>query len=117
MEPLFLPGNIFLWEKDITENKKRQVIFLKRLLLLLTAFIMILSISIAFAEEDPDAVIREWEEKYGDQRLWDYQVNAAFAEHESWRYAWNPSMRPTLPDPDAIPAEDAEKLVVNTANN
>ena len=83
---------------------------MKRLLLLFTALIMILSTSIAFAEEDPDATIREWEEKYGDQRLWDYQVNAAFAEQESWRYAWNPSMRSMLPDPDAIPAEEAEKL-------
>ena len=83
---------------------------MKRLLLLFTALIMILSTSVAFAEEDPDATIREWEEKYGDQRLWDYQVNAAFAEQESWRYAWNPSMRPMLPDPDAIPAERLESL-------
>ncbi len=83
---------------------------MKRLLLLLTALIMIFSVSIVFAEENQDAVIREWEEKYGDQRLWDYQVNAAFAEQESWRYAWNPSMRPMLPDQDAIPAEEAEKL-------
>lgn len=60
---------------------------MKRLLLLFTALIMILFASVAFAEEDPDATIREWEEKYGDQRLWDYQLNAAFAEHESWRYA------------------------------
>ena len=64
-------------------------VILKRLLLLLAALIMILSASVAFAEEDPDAVIREWEEKYGDQRLWDYQINAAFAEQESWRY-WYP---------------------------
>ena len=47
---------------------------MKRLLLLLAALIMILSASVAFAEEDPDAVIHEWEEKYGDQRLWDYQI-------------------------------------------
>ena len=40
-------------------------VILKRLLLLLAALIMILSASVAFAEEDPDAVIREWEEKYG----------------------------------------------------
>ena len=85
-------------------------VILKRLLLLFTALIMILSASIAFAEEDPDAVLREWEEKYGDQRLWDYQINAAFAEQESWRYAWNPSMCPILPDYDAISAEEAEKL-------
>ena len=85
---------------------------MKRLLLLLTTLIMILSASIVFAEEDPDAVIREWEEKYGDQRLWDYQINAAFAEQESWRYAWNPSMRPMLPDQDAISAEEAEKLAI-----
>ena len=85
---------------------------MKRLLLLLTAFIMIFSASAAFAEEDPDAEIREWEEKYGDQRLWDYQINAAFAEQESWRYAWNPSMRPILPDHVAIPAEEAEKLAI-----
>ena len=26
MGRLFLPGNIFLWEKDITENEKKQVI-------------------------------------------------------------------------------------------
>ena len=81
---------------------------MKRLFLLLTGLILILSAPIAFAEED--AVIREWEEKYGDQRLWDYLINAAFAEQESWRYAWNPSMRPMLPDSDAIPAEEAEKL-------
>jgi hypothetical protein len=87
-------------------------VFLKRLLLLLTAFIMIFSASVAFAEEDSDAVINEWEEKYGDQRLWDYQVNAAFAEQESWRYAWNPSMRPMLPDQDAISAEEAENLAI-----
>ena len=61
---------------------------MKRLLLLLTTLIMILSASIVFAEEDPDAVIREWEEKYGDHRLWDYRVNAAFAKQESWRYHW-----------------------------
>ena len=85
-------------------------VILKRLLLLLAALIMILSASVAFSEEDPDTVTREWEEKYGDQRLWDYQINAAFAEQESWRYAWNPSMRPMLPDPDAIPAEEAEEL-------
>ena len=85
---------------------------MKRLLLLLTTLIMILSASIVFAEEDPDAVIREWEEKYGDQRLWDYLINAAFAEQESWRYAWNPSMRPMLPDQDAISAEEAEKLAI-----
>ena len=85
---------------------------MKRLWMLLTALIMILSASVAFAEEDPDAEIREWEEKYGDQRLWDYQINAAFAEQESWRYAWNPSMRPILPDHDAIPAEEAEKLAI-----
>ena len=85
---------------------------MKRLLLLLATLIMILSASVAFAEEDPDAEIREWEEKYGDQRLWDYQINAAFAEQESWRYAWNPSMRPILPDHDAIPAEEAEKLAI-----
>ena len=83
---------------------------MKRLLLLLTAFIMILFALTAFAEKDQDAVTLEWEEKYGDQRLWDYKVNTAFAEQESWRYAWNPSMRPMLPDPDAIPAEEAEKL-------
>lgn len=83
---------------------------MKRLLLILTALIMILFTSVALADEDPDAVILEWEGKYGDQRLWDYQVNAAFAEQESWRYAWNPSMRPMLPDPDAIPVEEAEKL-------
>ena len=85
---------------------------MKRLLLLLAALIMILSASVAFAEEDPDAVIHEWEEKYGDQRLWDYQINAAFAEQESWRYAWNPSMRPMLPDQDAISVEEAEKLAI-----
>ena len=61
-------------------------VVLKRLFLLLTGLIMILSAPIAFAEED--AVIREWEEKYGDQRLWDYLINAAFAEQESWRYAF-----------------------------
>lgn len=83
---------------------------MKKMLLLLTALIMLLSASVAFAEEDSDAVTREWEIKYGDQRLWDYQVNAVFAEKESWRYAWNPSMRPMLPDPDAISAEEAEKL-------
>ena len=49
---------------------------MKRLLLLLATLIMILSASVAFAEEDSDAVINEWEEKYGDQRLWDYQINA-----------------------------------------
>ena len=27
MGHLFLPGNIFLWEKDITENKKRRIVF------------------------------------------------------------------------------------------
>ncbi len=85
---------------------------MKKLLLFFTALIMILSVSIVFAEEEPDAAVREWEEKYGDQRLWDYQVNAAFAEQESWRYAWNPSMRPMMPDPDAISAEDAEKLAM-----
>ena len=90
---------------------------MKKMLLLLTALIMLLSASVAFAEEDSDAVTREWEIKYGDQRLWDYQVNAAFAEKESWRYAWNPSMRPMLPDPDApdpdaISAEEAEKLAI-----
>ena len=85
---------------------------MKRLLLLLAALIMILSASVAFTEEDPDAVIHEWEEKYGDQRLWDYQINAAFAEQESWRYSWNPSMRPMLPDQDAISAEEAEKLAI-----
>ena len=85
-------------------------VVLKRLFLLLTGLIMILSAPIAFAEED--AVIREWEEKYGDQRLWDYLINAAFAEQESWRYAWNPSMRPMLPDQDAISAEEAEKLAI-----
>ena len=85
---------------------------MKRLLLLLAALIMILSASVAFAEEDPDAVIREWEEKYGDQRLWDYLINAAFAEQESWRYAWNPSVRPMLPDQDAISAEEAENLAI-----
>ena len=52
-------------------------VILKRLWMFLTALIMILSSSVAFAEENPDEVIREWEEKYGDQRLWDYQVNAA----------------------------------------
>ena len=83
---------------------------MKRLLLLLAALITILSASVAFAEEDPDAEIREWENKYGDHRMWDYQVNAAFAEQESWRYAWNPSMAPMLPDEDAISAEEAEKL-------
>ena len=85
-------------------------VVLKRLFLLLTGLIMILSAPIAFAEED--AVIREWEEKYGDQRLWDYLINAAFAEQESWRYAWNPSIRPMLPDQDAISAEEAEKLAI-----
>ena len=85
---------------------------MKRLLLLLATLIMILSASVAFAEEDPDTVTREWEIKYGDQRLWDYQINAAFAEQESWRYAWNPSMRPMLPDQDAISAEEAEKLAI-----
>ena len=85
---------------------------MKRLLLLLATLIMILSASVVFAEEDPDAEIREWEEKYGGQRLWDYQINAAFAEQESWRYAWNPSMRPMLPDQDAISAEEAEKLAI-----
>ena len=49
---------------------------MKKMLLLLTALIMLLSASVAFAEEDSDAVTREWEIKYGDQRLWDYQVNA-----------------------------------------
>lgn len=83
---------------------------MKRLWMFLTALIMILSSSVAFAEENPDEVIREWEEKYGDQRLWDYQVNAAFAEQESWRYAWNPSTRPVLPDEDAIPADEAVEL-------
>ena len=85
---------------------------MKKMLLLLTALIMLLSASVAFAEEDSDAVTREWEIKYGDQRLWDYQINAAFAEQESWRYAWNPSMRPMLPDQDAISAEEAEKLAI-----
>ena len=85
-------------------------VVLKRLFLLLTGLIMILSAPIAFAEED--AVSREWEDKYGDQRLWDYLINAAFAEQESWRYAWNPSMRPMLPDQDAISAEEAEKLAI-----
>ena len=80
---------------------------MKRLWMLLTALIMILSASAAFGEEEPDEVIREWEEKYGDHYLWDYQINAAFADQESWRYAWNPSMRPVLPDDDAIPAEEA----------
>ncbi len=83
---------------------------MKKILLLLTAFIMIFSASIVLAEEDSDEAAREWEEKYGDQRLWDYQINAAFAEQESWRYAWNPSMCPMLPDQDAIPAEEAKKL-------
>ena len=83
---------------------------LKRLLLLLAALIMILSASVAFSEEDPDTVTREWEEKYGDQRLWDYRVNAAFAEQESWRYAWNPSMAPMLPEEEAIPADEVVKL-------
>ena len=81
---------------------------MKKILLLLTALITLFSASVAFTEEDPDAVIHKWEEKYGDQRLWDYQINAAFAEQESWRYAWNPSMRPMLPDQDAISAEEAE---------
>ena len=83
---------------------------MKRLWILLTALIMILSASAAFGEEEPDEVIREWEEKYGDHYLWDYQINAAFADQESWRYAWNPSMRPVLPDDDAIPAEEAVEL-------
>ncbi|MBR4023729.1 MAG: hypothetical protein IKI86_00445 [Firmicutes bacterium] len=60
---------------------------MKRLWMLLTALIMILSASAAFGEEEPDEVIREWEEKYGDHHLWDYQINAAFADQESWRYA------------------------------
>ena len=83
---------------------------MKRLLLFLSVLMLILSASTVFAEEDSDAVTYEWEEKYGDQRLWDYQINAAFAELESWRYAWNPSMRPMLPDQDAIPAEEVKKL-------
>ena len=83
---------------------------MKRLWMLLTALIMILSASAAFGEEEPDEVIREWEEKYGDHYLWNYQINAAFADQESWRYAWNPSMRPVLPDDDAIPAEEAVEL-------
>ncbi len=66
----------------------------------------------AIAEDGLDTAAIEWEAKYGDQRLWDYQVNAAFAEQESWRYAWNPSMRPMLPDQDAISAEEAENLAI-----
>lgn len=82
---------------------------MKRLLLLF-AFIMIISMPFAFSEGDLDTVIYEWEKEYGDYRLWNYQVNAAFAEQESWRYDWNPSMRPMLPDQDAISADDAMTL-------
>ncbi len=64
----------------------------------------------AAAEDELDTAAIEWEAKYGDQRLWDFQINAAFADQESWRYAWNPSMRPVLPDDDAIPAQEAVKL-------
>ena len=106
---------LYLSDQNQAEDATQDIMggaILKRLLLLLTTLIMILSASIVFAEEDPDAVIREWEEKYGDQRLWDYLINAAFAEQESWRYAWNPSMRPMLPDQDAISAEEAEKLAI-----
>ena len=71
--------------------------------------LMVLFAAAASAEEE-DAVFREWEEKYGSSLLWDYRVNAAFAEQEPWRYAWNPSMRPMLPDQDAISAEAAEEL-------
>ncbi len=38
----------------------KRGIILKRLWMLLTALIMILSASAAFGEEEPDEVIREW---------------------------------------------------------
>ena len=63
-------------------------IVLKKILLLLTALITLFSAAISFAEEESDAAICAWEEKYGDHRLWDYRVNAAFAKQESWRYHW-----------------------------
>lgn len=83
---------------------------MKKILLLLTALITLFSAAISFAEEESDAAICAWEEKYCDHRLWDYRVNAAFAEQESWRYAWNPSVAPMLPEEEAIPADEVVKL-------
>lgn len=60
------------------------------------------------SEEQIDGIIKKWEEQYGDYRMWNYQINAAFAEQESWRYAWNPSMRPIWPDESAISSEEAQ---------
>jgi len=83
---------------------------LKKFLIVIILAVLTFPGLFAIAEDGLDTAAIEWEAKYGDQRLWDYQVNAAFADQESWMYAWNPSMRPVLPDDDAIPAEEAVEL-------
>lgn len=55
--------------------------------------------------------IAEWEKEYGESALWDYRVNAAFAEAHP-DFFDDPSMMPVLPDendPEIISAEKAKK--------
>ncbi|MBQ8159904.1 MAG: hypothetical protein IJ083_04055 [Clostridia bacterium] len=63
--------------------------------------------------ESLDSIRHEWEELYGDARLWDWQVNADFAaEYLSGIYAYNPSTMQTYPDADAMIPEDALSLAL-----
>ena len=62
------------------------------------------------SEEETDEAILEWEKYYGDHRMWDYQINASFAAQNMERYAWNPSMRPVLPDEKAISPTEAHEF-------
>ena len=62
----------------------------------------------AVTEDDAHGL---WAEQYGDSRLWDWQVNAAFAR-EYPQFWSDPSAAPVLPPEDGktISAEKAKKL-------
>lgn len=83
----------------------------KAIVLLLCLVLTACAVTAVSAESEltMDEAISQWAVKYGDNRLWDYEVNAEFALQypQFWE---NPSTMPVYPDADAISAEKAKKL-------
>ena len=73
------------------------------------------------SEAELNKVTAEWEKQYGNNKKWDYQVNAAFVLEVGTLpgvpYVFDKSVLPIMPDEDAISADGiAEKAILLAAS-
>ena len=59
--------------------------------------------------------LEDWVAQYGPRLLWDYAVLAAFSAKNDWMYAFDPSLKPCLPQPGVIASEEAVSLALRAA--